>query len=180
MKRWLQQPSHYPDLPLAPEAVGHGEVEAHPRRSPASGCRSGSSALPVQGLHPCRCWSCRTGPGGCSPRRRRNGAWESGQDPLLPDGEWCGGGCRPSWASIRLSMESVAGVNKLQQARGVVGGDIGMGQGRAQRPGMIRVWARSRLSGVMRRHSALRSRAGIPLEGGCHALRVIPTHSATR
>ena len=122
-------------LPLAPEAVRHGEVEVHPGDHLHQAAVAVLQALPVEGLH-----------------LADVGAAVLGQPDALFPADEAGHGERPNplvtqmlnhmvMDVAELLHQTVDGVggrgDELQQALRVVGGDIGMGQGRAQRPWMV-------------------------------------------
>ncbi len=122
-------------LPLAPEAVRHGEVEVHPGDHLHQAAVAVLQPLPVEGLHPADV-----------------GAAVLGQPDVLLVADEAGHGQRPdpfitemvdgvTVDVAKLFHQAVDGVggrrDELQQALRVVGGDVGMGQRRAQTAGVI-------------------------------------------
>ena len=122
-------------LPLAPEAVRHREVEVHPGDHLHQAAVAVLQTLTVEGLH-----------------FADVGAAVLGQPDALLATDEAGHGERPNpfltqmlhhmvMDITELLHQAVDGVggrgDELQQALGVVGGDIGVSQGRAQRPGMV-------------------------------------------
>ncbi|MNS30509.1 hypothetical protein D3C72_625440 [compost metagenome] len=122
-------------LPLAPEAVRHGEVEVHPGDHLHQAAVAVLQALAIEGLHAPDVGAAVLGQANALLVADEAGHGE-GPDPLIPQ---VVNGVTVDVA--KLLDQALDGVGRrgdeLQQALGVVGGDVGMGQRRPQASGVI-------------------------------------------
>ncbi len=122
-------------LPLAPEAVRHGEVEVHAGDHLHQAAVAILQPLAIEGLHPPDVGAAVLGQANALLVTDEAGHGE-GPDPLLPqvvDGV--------AVDVAELLDQALDGIGRrgdeLQQTLRVVGGDVGMGQGRPQASGVI-------------------------------------------
>ena len=122
-------------LPLAPEAVRHGEVEVHPGDHLHQAAVAVLQALAIEGLHAPDVGAAVLGQANALLVADEAGHGER-PDPLIPQ---VVNGVTVDVA--KLLDQALDGVGRrgdeLQQALGVVGGDVGMGQRRPQASGVI-------------------------------------------
>ena len=122
-------------LPLAPEAVRHGEVEVHPGDHLHQAAVAVLQPLAIEGLHPPDVGAAVLGQADALLVADEAGHGER-PDPLLP--QVVNGVAVDVSELLDQALDGVGGRgDELQQALGVVGGDVGMGQGRPQASGVI-------------------------------------------